>query len=219
MRNDAGTGQSASNDVGCSFACDCGRACTTYNETDPDASDYNSNDAECQNTDENNESNCQTCTTTNTTCPDDTDCIIVDSNTDGTCVDSGICTADKKTLCDDAYASVSGSTNKRAKCCPATSGCIRTQIGVKATSSCSTNCGSCLGGETAPGGGNVKNQHPETFCKFGQRLGEIYLMLSFDLLTLLAFQFSHHHFRSCTYLYNFILINTLNEYNTLCTTT
>lgn len=149
----------AGQDVGCELKCICGAACssTIFNETG----------ATCDNT------ACEDCSTTNTTCPDDTDCIINDGQTDGKCVDSGLCTSAKKDLCDLAYASVSGSTNKRAKCCPATSGCIRSRIGVIATSSCSTNCGSCLGGEEAPGGGNKKNEHPETFCKFGQRLGEI----------------------------------------------
>ena len=121
-----------------------------------------------KNVDENDESNCQTCTTTNTTCPDDTDCIIVGANTNGTCVDSGVCTADKKTLCDEAYAVVTGKTDNRAKCCPATSGCVRTQIGVKATSTCSVNCGDCLS-EFNSQGTNV----PATFCMFGQRLSEL----------------------------------------------
>ena len=136
-------------------------------QTDPDASDYNKVDAECKNVDENNESNCQTCTTTNTTCPVDTDCIIVGANTNGTCVDSGVCTVDKKTLCDEAYAVVTGKTDNRAKCCPATSGCVRTQIGVKATSTCSVNCGDCLSDFNSQG-----TDVPATFCMFGQRLSE-----------------------------------------------
>lgn len=168
MRTDTiGTGSSSSNDVGCSFACNCGRACTTFNETDPDASDYNNIDAICENFDENDESKCETCTLSNTTCPEDTDCIIVGANTDGTCVDSGVCTADKKTLCDEAYSVVAGKTDNRAKCCPATSGCVRTQIGVKATSTCSVNCGDCLSDFNSQG-----TAVPSTFCMFGDRLSE-----------------------------------------------
>ena len=162
---DVCTGSCKTNDVGCTLKCECGKACDSYNSTDPESTIFRDGSS-CINT------KCDNCTTTNTTCPDDTDCIINDGESNGKCVDSGLCTTAKKNLCDLAYASVSGSTNQRAKCCPATSGCIRTQIGGKATSSCSTNCGSCLGGETAPG--SDKNDHPETFCKFGQRLGEIW---------------------------------------------
>ena len=151
-----GTGSSSSNDVGCTLGCICGDACSSTN--------FNEEGATCDGTGD----SCQDCST-NTECPADTDCIIDSGQSQGKCVDSGLCTAKKKDLCDVAYAAVSGGTNQRAKCCPATSGCIRTQIGVKATSSCSTNCGSCLGDDKL--GGDIK--HPITFCKFGQRLGEI----------------------------------------------
>ena len=89
-------------DVGCELECICGAACSSTN--------FNDTGATCDDT------ACQDCSTTNTTCPEDTDCIINDGETDGKCVDSGLCTSAKKDLCDLAYASVSGSTNKRAKC-------------------------------------------------------------------------------------------------------
>ena len=111
---------------------------------------------------------CATCTPLNATdCPEDTDCIIVGANTEGTCVDSGLCTADKKTLCDEAYAVVTGKSDNSAKCCPATSGCVKTTIGVIATSTCSTNCGNCLEGKVVE-----FKEIPTSFCIFGQRVSE-----------------------------------------------
>lgn len=160
-----GTGNNKNSDVGCSLGCSCGKACSSYNSTDPDSTDFNKDGAVC------NDSNCPTCNTAAPCIADDEDCIDADNDGDGVCVDSGVCTSDKTDVCDKAYSVVSGSSNKRAKCCPSTSGCIRNRIGVIKTSVCSTNCGSCLGSEEAPGG-NPKNVHPETFCKFGQRLGK-----------------------------------------------
>ena len=47
-------------------------------------------------------------------CTDDEDCV------GDICVGSGICTKEKGTMCYNAYAAMSGSTNKSAKCCPST---------------------------------------------------------------------------------------------------
>ena len=112
---------------------------------------------------------CQQCNRTHfDICPEDTDCIVVENEEVGVCTDSGLCTTDKKTLCDEAYAVVTGKSDNSAKCCPATSGCIKSTIGVKATSTCSTNCGNCLDAKT------VNQQDiPTSFCKFGQRLGKL----------------------------------------------
>ena len=49
------------------------------------------------------------------------------------------------------------------------SGCIKSTIGVVATSSCGNVCGtSCLGSESNPG--NAYGYSPSTFCMFGQRI-------------------------------------------------
>ena len=57
---------------------------------------------------------CTSCVDNPGACGEDEDCI------DGVCVESGICTAKKEAMCDDAYAAVSGKKNQRAKCCPDT---------------------------------------------------------------------------------------------------
>ena len=154
-------------DVGCSLDCECGPACSSYDETDPISSNFGEDGAICNNT------KCPTCVAENVTCPEDTDCIIIGDNAEGRCVDSGLCTADKKTLCDEAFSVVTGRTDNRAKCCPASSGCVRTRIGVIATSTCSVNCGDCLSDA------NIQSTYiPSTFCMFGQRLSEFRLNLS-----------------------------------------
>lgn len=159
IRNDDETLPTRTSDVGCSLKCECGQACSSYNESNPYS--FNEIGATCNNT------KCPTCVADSVTCPDDTDCIITGSDAVGKCVDSGLCTAEKKTLCDEAFAVVTGQTNNRAKCCPATSSCVRTRIGVKATSTCSVNCGDCLSNFIQSG-----KRYPSTFCMFGQRLSE-----------------------------------------------
>ena len=139
-------------EAGCEPECICPKACDTSSDSS----------GVC------NSALCDPCTPSNATdCPADTDCIIVGDSELGTCTDSGVCTAEKDSLCDEAYAVVTGKTDNSAKCCPATSGCIKSQIGVKATSTCSTNCGNCLEKKSVDG-----KEIPATFCMFGQRLSE-----------------------------------------------
>jgi len=168
---DCGTGclrsLQGNGEVGCFFEddCICGKACSSYNTNDPDSTDYAQSGATCDPT------KCDPCTRagdTFTACPTDTDCIVVGNSDDGVCVDSGLCTQDKEQLCDEAYAVVTGKSDNSAKCCPATSGCIKSQIGVKATSTCSTNCGDCLEKKRVD-----SKEIPATFCNFGQRLGKL----------------------------------------------
>ena len=185
----------SSSDNSCILACDCGLACSTYNLTgDPDETDWN-NGRCCQdhaefatckngcdvfeNAQNPNCTYCPECVVGWDPCPQDMDCISTtgdySDNQTGICVDSGLCTRAKEALCDDAYEAVAGNTNNRAKCCPATSGCIKNEIGVVKTATCGTNCGACLVGEVSPCCGSYKNHMPSTFCKFGQRLGENFL--------------------------------------------
>lgn len=143
--------------------------CNCLDECDPPATPF-----EGQQTSKNCRGQCMPCTPSNATaCPEDTDCIIIEDKTEGICVDSGLCTTDKKTVCDEAYAVVTGKSDRSAKCCPATSGCVKTTIGVKATSTCSTNCGSCLGAKTVE-----SKDIPISFCMFGQRLSEFIYLVS-----------------------------------------
>ena len=135
--------------AGCEFKCDCNDAC---------------NEGTCDN------SKCAVCTPANADekCSDDEDCIIAPGSTEGNCISSAICTDTKDDICDEAWSAVSGSGDGSAKCCPSTSSCIKSAIGVKATSTCSTSCGSsCLGATT-------KNNRylPTTFCRFGTRIGK-----------------------------------------------
>ena len=84
---------------------------------------------------------------------------------------TGICTAAKNAMCDDAYQAMTGSNNNRAKCCPSTSGCVKGPMNVVATATCGNVCGtSCLGDESNPG--NNPGYSPSTFCIFGQRVCE-----------------------------------------------
>lgn len=101
-------------------------------------------------------------------CTDDEDCIIAPGSNEGNCISSAVCTDTKDDLCDEAWSAVSGSGDGSAKCCPSTSSCIKSAIGVKATSTCSTSCGSsCLGATT-----KNKRDLPTTFCRFGTRIGK-----------------------------------------------
>ena len=97
-------------------------------------------------------------------CPsNDQDCV------NGICVDSAICTSAKNAICDAAYEAISGANNNKAKCCPASSACVKTEIGVVATSTCSNNCGTgCLTSDANTGG--EKGYAPSTFCSFGSRV-------------------------------------------------
>ena len=172
-------------DVGCTINCECGQACSSYDGDNPDATDYGQSGATCS-------GNCTTCVPSSTTnaCGADQDCIKGENPENkqdddfGFCVESGICTKDKESLCDDAWNAVSGKNDKSAKCCPATSGCIKTQIGVIKTSTCSTNCGSCLSNKR---GQPNTNYIPTTFCRFGQRLGK---SCHFTYYQLFAFPFT-----------------------------
>ena len=149
-----------SKDIGCAITCDCGQACSSYNTTDPDATDYNTDGATCSGT-------CTACDPNSpTTCSDDQDCV------NSYCVESAICTRDKEKLCDRAWKAVSGKNDNSAKCCPATSGCIKSKIGVTKTSTCSTNCGSCLTSKQGDKQGSITYQIPSTFCRFGSKLGK-----------------------------------------------
>ena len=151
-------------DVGCSFKCGgCGELCTAYNASDPSSTDWSS--GQCNKT-----ASCTTCTNSSA-CNVDQDCVILPDENSGICVDSGICTKDKNKLCDEAWNVITGKKDKSAKCCPASSGCIKGAIGVIATSTCSVTCGkgSCLGA-------TEKNSKylPSTFCSFGQRLRKLF---------------------------------------------
>lgn len=149
-------------DVGCSFKCDgCEELCTTYNASDPSSTDWLS--GECNAT-----ASCTTCTNSSA-CNVDQDCVILPDQDSGICVGSGFCTKDKNRLCDEAWNVITGGNDKSAKCCPASSGCIKGAIGVIATSTCSVTCGTkCLGVTD-------KNSKylPSTFCTFGQRLRKL----------------------------------------------
>lgn len=136
-------------DVGCFFKCECGPKCVIDNSTDPPTADC---DGECQ-----------TCTLGENDCDRDEDCIV------DICVDSGLCTTAKTKICDEAYQVISNNPNNRAKCCPATSGCVKNSFGVTATATCSNSCGdSCIGSQSNPGNGN--GYAPSTYCVFGSRV-------------------------------------------------
>ena len=149
-------------DVGCAIGCDCGQACSSFNATgDPDATDYSTDGATCSGT-------CTICdpNSPNTTCLDDQDCV------SGYCVESAICTQEKEKLCDKAWKAVSGKNDNSAKCCPVTSSCIKSTIGITKTSTCGSNCGSCLTSKQGAKNAGDTNQIPTTFCRFGSRLGK-----------------------------------------------
>ena len=165
-------GQGATPDVSCQFDCGCKKECAlteSYkNATDP--SFDLSNFATYDDSDVNHcQGACTNCTGDPSQCTSDEDCVD-QGQADGfsVCVESGLCTNAKDDLCDSAYEAVSGSGNNRAKCCPDTSGCIKTRIGVVHTSTCGNVCGlSCLGDEKNPGNYGYS---PSTFCAFGSRL-------------------------------------------------
>lgn len=152
-------------DVGCVIDCDCDEKCSTFNETYPESTNWTA--GSCSGT-------CTNCTTSST-CKTDQDCVILPEKDSGVCVGSGICTKDKNKLCDEAWNVITGGNDKSAKCCPASSGCIKGSIGVIATSTCSVTCGkgSCLGVTEKKVKGVTKNL-PSTFCSFGQRLRKLF---------------------------------------------
>ena len=92
-------------DVGCQFQCECKKKCSLPGNW-TGAADATALER-CTN-------ECTSCVDNPGACGEDEDCI------DGVCVESGICTAKKEAMCDDAYAAVSGKKNQRAKCCPDT---------------------------------------------------------------------------------------------------
>ena len=144
--------------AGCEFNCDCKDACVVSDESPGGTCDS---------------SMCTACTAANADekCKKDQDCIIPPGSYNGKCIEAGICTQTKDDLCDVAWSAVSaGDGDSSAKCCPDTSACIKSTIGVKATSTCSTNCGSCLGSTR-----ENKMGIPTTFCRFGSRIGAFQL--------------------------------------------
>ena len=76
-------------------------------------------------------------------------------------VPSGTCTKRKSQLCDNAYFLVTGSSDKRAKCCPDTSGCVKDQLVLESNSVCSTKCGACMGTIS-----EKSAKEPIVFCAF-----------------------------------------------------
>ena len=65
---------------------------------------------------------------------------------DNNSVPSGTCTERKTQLCNNAYFLITGKPDKRAKCCPDTSGCVKNMLMLESNSVCSTKCGdSCFG--------------------------------------------------------------------------
>ena len=152
----------ATKDISCQFTCACKQACDV-NGTATTAAEN------CKKIKDGNKEydDCPICTR-DSDCSLDEDCIKQD-DTKSFCVGSGLCTDAKHSMCDLAYTAVTGSPNNRAKCCPDTSGCIKTRIGVIHTSTCGNSCGtSCLGDEKNPGN---YGHSPSTFCSFGSRLG------------------------------------------------
>ena len=151
----------STDDVGCVIKCDCDEQCSTFNETYPELTNWTA--GTCSEP-------CTTCTNSST-CKTDQDCIILPDEDSGICVGSGVCTKSKNKLCDEAWNVITGGNDKSAKCCPASSGCIKGSIGVIATSTCSVTCGkgSCLGVT------DKKSKYlPSTFCSFGQRLRKLF---------------------------------------------
>ena len=151
-------------DISCKFDCMCEEECDTEGTySKPSDGDRCGGNPAKQ---------CTDCLGNAEACGPDTDCI---EETDqqgnvigAVCVGSGICTAAKDSMCDDAYTAVSGSLDRRAKCCPATSGCIKGAMNVIATSTCGNSCGtSCLNAQQNPGN---FGEAPGTFCIFGQRV-------------------------------------------------
>ena len=138
---------------GCEFSCDCKDACVVSDGFPSGICDSNK---------------CTGCSAANAAemCNRDQDCIIPPGSSDGKCVEAGICTQTKVDLCKDAWSAVSGSNENSAICCPESSLCVKSTIGAKATSTCSTNCNSCLGSTR-----ENKMNLPSTFCKFGSRIG------------------------------------------------
>lgn len=197
-----------SSDVTCTIKCNCGEECSTYDPNDPDNSDYGASGADCTGT-------CTTCTpSSDTACGEDRDCIDEGISADsGFCVDSAICTKSKEKVCDKAWKAVSGKNDNSAKCCPATSGCIKSQIGVTKTSTCSTNCGSCLTSKQGKKQGKTTYQIPTTFCRFGDRLGKSWHFISSPLcLSVLCLLHCMHFFTIV------FLIYVLNPINFVCCT-
>lgn len=59
----------------------------------------------------------------------------------GTCEAADLCTNGKKQVCDNAYQRATGKNDNRAKCCPATSQCVKSGVQAGRSTACSTNCG------------------------------------------------------------------------------
>jgi len=92
-----------------------------------------------------------------TGCPDGSTC-------DGLyCVPAGVCTQRKGQVCDNAFYTITGNEAQKSKCCPPTSGCLKSELKFADNTLCSTTCGSCIG--TIGGGGNTAN-YPMAQCSF-----------------------------------------------------
>lgn len=152
----------ATKDISCQFQCACKSACDVGGIA-------TTAEGNCKTRDDGSP-DCTICNA-DSDCALDEDCIKQDE-VRSFCVESGLCTKSKDDMCDDAYAAISGKPNKRAKCCPDTSGCIKFGIGVIHTSTCGTTCGtSCLSAESNPSA-SVHGYSPSTFCIFGDRVGK-----------------------------------------------
>nr|BAG09545.1 ASPO2608 [Neopyropia yezoensis] len=68
-------------------------------------------------------------------CGDDKVCV------SGTCEAADDCEGGKKQACDTAYTLFTKETNSKAKCCAATSQCVKTGIQGGESTACSTDCG------------------------------------------------------------------------------
>ncbi|KAK1869140.1 hypothetical protein I4F81_011622 [Pyropia yezoensis] len=78
---------------------------------------------------------CQASYNVNGDCGDDKVCV------SGTCEAADDCEGGKKQACDTAYTLFTKETNSKAKCCAATSQCVKTGIQGGESTACSTDCG------------------------------------------------------------------------------
>ncbi|PXF40284.1 Teneurin-1 [Gracilariopsis chorda] len=96
-------------------------------------------------------------------CQDDTDCAADEDCIEGVCVDSSICNASKRALCDTVFMDLSGTDSNSGKCCPATSACVKNVLNLDENSVCSTECGAQCDFLANAGSTNVR----EVYCVFG----------------------------------------------------
>ncbi|PXF41898.1 hypothetical protein BWQ96_08380 [Gracilariopsis chorda] len=96
-------------------------------------------------------------------CQDDSDCTADEDCIEGVCVDSSICTASKRALCDTVFQDLSGTSSNSGKCCPATAACVKNVLNLDENSVCSTECGAQCSATANAGSTNVR----EIYCVFG----------------------------------------------------